>query len=127
MRGVTERRPPNFRDALDRARALRRRQTDAEARLWRRLRDRRLFGARFRRQHAIGSRIVDFFCMESKLAVEIDGGGHALGTAPTQDLTRDFELEASGIRVLRFWNGDVLQNVDGVLEVIANALGRPSP
>jgi very-short-patch-repair endonuclease len=114
----------------DYARSLRRRQTDAERRLWGRLRDRRLLGAKFARQVPIGPYVVDFCCRERKLIVELDGGQHAV-RAPAEAERTAF-LEALGYRVLRFWNNDALANTDGVLLRIVAALGagpspRPSP
>jgi very-short-patch-repair endonuclease len=97
----------------DRARELRRNSTDAEARLWFRLRDRQLHGLKFRRQHRIGPFIADFYCDESRLVVELDGGQHF--DAAQADARRTAYLESEGILVLRFWNNDVLSNTDGVL------------
>lgn len=111
----------------DYARGLRRRQTDAERRLWARLRDRRLLAAKFARQLPIGPYVVDFCCREAKLVVELDGGQHAAATV--YDAERTQLLERLGYRVLRFWDNDALGNTDGVLERIAQALthARPSP
>jgi very-short-patch-repair endonuclease len=111
----------------DFARGLRRRQTDAERRIWARLRDRRLLGAKFARQVPIGSYIVDFCCRERKLIVELDGGQHAVQA--DHDAARTAFLQALGYRVLRFWDNDALGNTDGVLQRIAGALSsaRPSP
>ena len=110
----------------DYARGLRRRPTDAERRLWARLRDRRLQGAKFARQVPIGAYVVDFCCREMKVIVELDGGQHAVQARSDTERT-DF-LEALGYRVLRFWNNDALANTDGVLQRIAEALiARPSP
>ena len=110
----------------DYARGLRRRQTDAERRLWARLRDRRLQGAKFARQVPIGPYVVDFCCRELKVIVELDGGQHAVQAR--SDTARAVFLEALGYRVLRFWNNDALANTDGVLERIVQALAaRPSP
>jgi very-short-patch-repair endonuclease len=113
----------------DFARGLRRRQTDAERRIWTRLRDRRLLGAKFARQVPIGSYIVDFCCRERKLIVELDGGQHAAHA--DYDAGRTVFLQALGYRVLRFWDNDALANTDGVLQRIAEALSataaRPSP
>jgi len=101
------------------ARTLRRNSTDAELRLWSRLRGRQLHGARFRRQQPIGPYIVDFYCAEANLIIEVDGGQHADdGPARTQ------WLEHKGYRVVRFWNNDVLANTDGVMEFIASVLRR---
>ena len=110
----------------DYARGLRRRQTDAERRLWARLRDRRLFGAKFARQVPIDAYVVDFCCREQKVIVELDGGQHAVQTR--SDTERTALLEALGYRVLRFWNNEALGNTDGVLQRIAQVLvARPSP
>ena len=102
------------------ARALRANQTEAETRLWRLLRDRRLAGAKFRRQVPIGPYIADFACLAAKLIVEVDGGQHAENAAA--DAARTAWLEEQGFRVLRFWNNDALANSDGVLEEILAAL-----
>jgi len=113
----------------DYARGLRRRQTDAERRLWARLRDRRLLGVRFARQVPIGPYIVDFCCREQRLIVELDGGQHA--TRADYDAGRTAFLEGLGYRVLRFWDNEALRNTDGVLQRIPQALSsaqtRPSP
>ena len=103
----------------ERARELRRDATDAERRLWSALRDRRLRGYRFRRQHPIGDFIADFACTRHCLIVEADGGQHADNEA---DHRRTAWLEAEGWRVLRFWNNDVLANTDGVIETILREL-----
>ena len=103
------------------ARVLRRRMTDAERRLWRVLRYRQLLGCRFRRQHPIGPYIADFACLERGLVIEVDGGQHAASSA---DPTRDAFLRRQGFRVLRVWNLDVLQNIDGVCAAIARLLAR---
>jgi very-short-patch-repair endonuclease len=102
------------------ARRLRRDQTDAERVIWFRLRDRRLNGLKFKRQVPVDKHIVDFCCAEARLIIELDGGQHA-----TRDETnRTANLEAMGYLVLRFWNNDVLQNTEGVLEEILNAANR---
>ena len=106
------------------ARKLRRDQTDAERTLWFRLRDRRLCGMKFRRQVPIDRYVVDFCCESARLIVEVDGGQHA--GRSEEDKTRTGALEARGYLVLRFWNNEVLQNMDGVLEVIAST-ARPVP
>jgi lysyl-tRNA synthetase class 2 len=106
------------------ARRLRRYQTNAERALWFRLRDRRLAGWKFKRQAPIDRYVVDFFCADGKLIVELDGGQHA-------DNRRDDErkrvLEAMGYLVLRFWNNDVMRNTEGVLEEILRTLLHPAP
>ncbi len=103
-----------------RAHALRAGRTDAEERLWNRLRDRRLAGAKFRRQHPTGPYIVDFCCVERRLIVEVDGGQHS--EAGSGDEGRSAYLASFGFKVLRFWNSDVLSNIDGVLGRIAEYL-----
>jgi len=102
------------------ARRLRRNQTNAERILWFRLRDRRLAGWKFRRQFPIDRFIVDFFCADAHLIVELDGGQHAAQADADDGRTRI--LAAMGYLVLRFWNTDVTQNTEGVLEEIMLAL-----
>ena len=106
------------------ARRLRRDQTDAERTLWFRLRDRRFCGLKFRRQVPIDRYVVDFCCESARLIVEVDGGQHVERSG--EDKARTDALEARGYLVLRFWNNEVLQNMDGVLEVIAST-ARPAP
>ncbi len=100
----------------DRARALRFNSTPAEDRLWSRLRDRRLNGFKWRRQVPVKPYIADFLCPAAMLIVELDGEQHAEQRAYDERRTR--RLEAQGYRVLRFWNGAVPSELDGVLEVI---------
>jgi very-short-patch-repair endonuclease len=95
----------------DRARALRREATDAEARLWHALRARRLGGWRWRRQVPKGPFILDFFYAEAGLVLELDGGQH--NDQAVYDARRTAYLESLGLRVIRFWNGEVLANRDG--------------
>jgi very-short-patch-repair endonuclease len=102
------------------ARNLRRGQTDAERKLWFRLRDRRVVGLKFRRQMPLGRYIVDFCCESARLVIEVDGGQHS----EVRDLARTRELEAMGYLVLRFWNNDVLTNTDGVIESVLDTLHR---
>ena len=113
------------------ARQFRGRQTDAEGRLWYLLRDRRLDAFKFRRQHPVDRFILDFYCSECKLAIEVDGGGHNASRQSLDDKERDRLLAQHGIQVLRFWNNEVLSNTEGVLEAIWEALKspeqRPSP
>jgi len=106
------------------AKRLRTDSTDAERLLWSRLRAHRLFGLKFKRQQPIGRYIVDLVCFDAKLVIELDGGQHA--DAVDTDATRDAWLNSQGFRVLRFWNNDVLSNLDGVLAAIAGHL-PPSP
>ena len=106
------------------AQRLRRELTDAERKLWSVLRNRQLEGAKFRRQQPICPFIVDFVCQERRLIIEADGGQHAGNGA---DERRTAFLESKGYRVLRFWNNDILSNLDGVAQVIAIALSTPHP
>ena len=99
---------------------LRRNQSDAERKLWRCLRSRRFREARFRRQHPIGPYIVDFYCADFGLVVELDGGQHVQQLEA--DKTRTAFLEQRGYQVLRFWNTDALKHTDAVLERIAQAM-----
>ncbi|HHT9134933.1 MAG TPA: endonuclease domain-containing protein [Candidatus Avalokitesvara rifleensis] len=106
------------------AKNLRRRSTDAEKLLWRHLRSKQLKGLKFRRQHPIGSYIVDFACLDKQVVIELDGGQHTVNG--NRDKERDRRLEKEGYKVLRFWNNDVLRNTNGVLEVIReNCLPHP--
>ena len=108
------------------ARRLRRNSTDAERALWARLRNRSLAGHKFRWQHPIGPYVVDFVCILRKLVIELDGGQHAQNLGG--DVSRTKWLERQGYRVLRFWNNEVLQNIEGVLEAIRTALeAAPHP
>ncbi len=109
----------------ERARELRSQQTEAERKLWSRLRSRQLAGFKFRRQYAIGKYIVDFVCLERQLAIELDGGQHA--EQLEYDHLRSEFLKAAGFDVLRFWNPTVFLETDGVLETILAALESPSP
>ena len=105
------------------ARELRRDATDVERILWRALRESGL--GKFRRQHPIGGRIADFACPACKLVIELDGGQHA--ERAEADTARTAELALRGWRVIRFWNGDILDNLEGVLAAIAAALSAPPP
>jgi len=111
-------RGPNFLKT-GRARRLRRSSTDVESRLWNQLRSRTLNGFKFVRQEPIGPFVVDFVCQERRLVIEVDGGQHA---TDARDVRRDQWLLEHRYRVLRFWNNDVIENMDGVLEMIASAL-----
>ncbi|MES3099667.1 endonuclease domain-containing protein [Sphingomonas faeni] len=113
-------------EALNRARELRRDATEAEDRLWYRLRSRRLGNFKFRRQVWIGPFIVDFLCMDAMLVVEVDGSQHIEDVA--YDDARTAFLATKGYRVIRVWNNDVMQRMDGVLAAILHRLTRvPSP
>lgn len=108
---------------VDRARRFRANPTDAERKLWQYLRQFPTNSVHFRRQATIGPYFADFACHTSKLVVELDGGQHT----PERDTTRTAYLQAQGYRVLRFWNNDVLGNIDGIMEVIAAALEKSPP
>ena len=111
--------------AHERARTLRREMTEAEERLWQRLRFRQTHGYRFRRQVPLGRFIADFMCHEARLIVEIDSGQH--DPLSESEVQRTRFLESEGYRVLRFWNNDVMENADGVHAVIAQHLRRLHP
>ncbi len=101
------------------ARTLRRKQTDAELRLWTELRNLCSDGIRFRRQHPIGDYIVDFVCLEKRLIIEADGGQHN----EVIDAQRVRWLEKEGFRVIRFWNNDIIENMEGVIFRVKETLG----
>ncbi len=107
------------------ARRLRRDMTDAEKRLWYLLRGRRFSQVKFRRQHALGSFVCDFICIEHKLVIEVDGGQHAIALA--SDARRTAYLTKEGFTVLRFWNNDVLMNTENVLMAILQHISPDSP
>jgi very-short-patch-repair endonuclease len=114
--------------SLTRRRELRRRSTEAEALLWRHLRDRRFQGIKLRRQHPIGHYIVDFFCPRRRLAIELDGGQHFDPSAQAHDERRSQDLARRGIRVVRFTNTQVFEETEAVLEAIMSALAEaPHP
>jgi len=101
------------------SRKLRANQTDAETKLWNRIRNRQINGDKFVRQEPIGRYICDFVCREKHIVIEVDGGQHS---ESIRDEVRDRYLSAQGYRVMRFWNNDVLSNIEGVLTVIDEAL-----
>ena len=100
------------------ARKLRNEPTEAEKRLWSHLRASRFESAKFTRQFAIGDFIADFACRSLRIAIELDGGQHSAAS----DADRTRIIEAHGYRVIRFWNNEVLGNIDGVLQVIAQEI-----
>jgi len=112
-------------DLLVFARELRARQTDAENLLWGLLRNRRLLGLKFRRQYPLRPYILDYYCHEAKLAIELDGGQHA--EQHHYDQQRTAQLESRGILVLRFWNNEMLQQTESVLEKIYLVLEQRTP
>ena len=103
---------------LNNAKSMRSNMTDAEAKMWYYLRAKRFFALKFKRQVLIGNYIADFVCETKKIIIEIDGGQHNENDNIVQDKQRSFYLENNGYKVLRFWNNDVLNNIEGVLEVI---------
>jgi len=102
---------------------LRDNMTDAENRLWERIRMRQIKGYHFYRQKPVGDYIVDFFCPRAKLVIEIDGSHHVVGETIEYDRIRDDYLSSLGLRVLRFANNDVLNNTEGVVERIGGEIG----
>ncbi|MDX2129904.1 MAG: type ISP restriction/modification enzyme [Chloroherpetonaceae bacterium] len=109
---------------LQTARELRKNATDAEKLMWSLLRNRQLNGYKFRRQHPFGRFILDFYCHESKLCVELDGGQHAEKNQAEYDAARTEVLNQNGIRVIRFWNNEVFTNTEGVLMNIIEHLEK---
>jgi very-short-patch-repair endonuclease len=106
--------PKNF------ARTLRRNQTEAEKRLWRKLRSRDFQGVKFRRQQPLGPYVADFCSFQNKMIIELDGGQHAL--AQEEDEKRTAYLKRSGFQVIRVWDNEVLNKMEGVLEYIRQSL-----
>ncbi len=103
-------------------RELRRVQTEAEAALWRLLRDRQLEGAKFRRQHSFGNFIVGFYCASSRLVIELDGSVHNSPEAKIADAERECALSDLGLSIMRFSNDEVVYSIDRVLEKIRENL-----
>ena len=110
-------------DFLSRARELRRDMTPQERKLWRHLRGKQLYGLRFRKQHPIAPFVVDFFCHEPKLVVEIDGPSHYEPGQQGYDRARTERLSQRGMRVIRFTNRDIDHSIEGVLQEIARRCG----
>jgi very-short-patch-repair endonuclease len=121
---MTRKRPP--RDLTDLARRLRRDQTTPERLLWRRLRSGSV-GAKFRRQVPIANYVVDFLCLRAGLVVEVDGDTHAGDEAEAEDRLRTRALKAHGLRVVRFSNHQIMEDLQGVLGEILTELSTPSP
>ena len=117
--------PHSTRKAKTQAQAqyLRDNPTDAERKLWNQALAKSHLGVKFRRQQAIGDYIVDFVCMSHKLVIELDGSGHNSESRKREDQERTAFLEQGGYRVLRFWNNEVMENLEGVVEMILNYLG----
>jgi very-short-patch-repair endonuclease len=118
--------------AKQRSRKLRDEMTETERLLWKKLRGKQINHYKFRRQHPYGKYILDFVCLEANLVIEVDGGQHQENTMYDQDRSR--WLERQGFKVLRFWNNEVLDNLDAVAQVIWHELhpdiqppSQPSP
>jgi very-short-patch-repair endonuclease len=107
--------------------ALRRQGTPVERILWQILRNRQLAGVKFRRQQSLGTYIVDFVCYERKLIIEIDGGQHNQERIASKDDTRTKWLNSQGFQVIRFWNSDVTNNYEGVLNRVREIVGIEAP
>jgi very-short-patch-repair endonuclease len=107
---------------MDRRRQLREEASDAERCLWRALRNRQIAGAKFRRQHPVGPYILDFYCVEARLAIEADGSSHTTAEGLANDSVRTAYLKARGIQVLRFTNIDILNSTEVVVDTIHEAI-----
>jgi very-short-patch-repair endonuclease len=118
MRGVSEK-------LKNRSRRLRQKMTPSETKLWAALRDRRFVNMKFRRQQAIGPFIADFCCWEKKIILELDGDSHAGKEA--YDAHRVKWLEASGWKVFRFWDAEIFESIDGVMQTIYSVCSAPPP
>lgn len=105
---------------------LRKNQTDAEKKLWQHLRNKQVFGYRFLRQFSIGNYIVDFYCPQRRLAIELDGGQHNEANALLYDKERSKYLNKLGIKVCRFWDNEVFTNLNGVLQMILSYVTPPN-
>jgi very-short-patch-repair endonuclease len=113
---------PQFKE---RRRELRRNQTEAEKLLWGYLRNKQFYGLKFFRQYSVGPYIIDFYCPKLRLAVELDGGQHSEEEVRGYDMVRSDYLRAQGIETIRFWNNDVMKNIEGVLLKIAEKITPP--
>ena len=103
---------------------LRKNQTDVEKALWGKLRNRQLSGIKFFRQYSVGAYILDFYSPKMKLAIELDGGHHAEQDSREYDEGRSEYLRSQSVEVLRFWNNEVIENLEGVLQRIAERLSQ---
>jgi very-short-patch-repair endonuclease len=108
--------------SIEHARTLRKRLTPQEVKLWVKLRELKSLGYRFRRQAPVGPYIVDFISFRSRLVIEADGGQHGMPEGARSDQVRDRLLHAQGFKILRFWNSDIDQNLDGVMESVLASL-----
>jgi len=120
----------NKTDVKEKHRALRKRMPPAEVILWSKLRSKGLNGCKFRRQYSIGSYIVDFYCPQIKLVIEVDGDSHFVDGADSYDRNRQAIIESLGISFLRFTNRDVYERLEGVINTILERISKsdlPSP
>ncbi|WP_347881180.1 DUF559 domain-containing protein [Pseudomonas sp. GD04019] len=124
---MSRRKSPLEPDQLEFARQLRRKATDAETLLWRHLRSRQLAGCKFRRQHPVSPYVLDFYCEELRLGIELDGGQHYTDEGVEHDGSCADYLLSRGVRLLRFSNRDVLLELPAVLERIYQEAAFPSP
>ena len=110
------------REMIEKARILRKNMTGAEKVLWERLRNKRLNGLVFRRQHPVEHFIVDFYCHQHKLVIEVDGSVHNIVEVSARDKGRTYEIEKFGLRVIRFTNDEVINNTEIVIQIIKSYL-----
>ncbi|MBM4066683.1 MAG: endonuclease domain-containing protein [Planctomycetes bacterium] len=115
----------NKKEFVKKRQYLRKRMTKAEIFLWSKLKGKQLNGLKFRRQYGINNYVVDFYCPEQKLAIEIDGDVHGYNSQVIRDKRRQREIEALGIKVLRYTNNDIIKNVKGVLHNIITTIQPP--
>ena len=109
------------------ARTLRKQDTWGERLMWSWLRDHRFADYKFRRQHPVGAHILDFFCIEAKLDVEVDGSQHGIPDHRTADAARDAYLETQGIKVLRLWSSHLRRNKETIRDTIWRTLQERAP
>ena len=114
----------NNQSLKDRRRELRRSQTEGEAKLWQFLRGRKLAGLKFNRQFSIGPYILDFYCPKLRLGIELDGGKHTETETKILDQDREKILRASNVKILRFWNDEIMHDIEKVLETIRKEIGQ---
>jgi very-short-patch-repair endonuclease len=105
-----------------RRKTLRKNLSKAEAIMWNHLSRRQMNGYKFRRQHSVDQHVIDFYCPELKLAIEIDGDSHFMSGVEVQDKIRQEYIESFGIKFLRFTNEDVYKNIDGVCQTVYNKI-----
>ena len=118
--------PHNNPNLKQRRRKLRHNQTDAEKAFWSHVRNKQFYGMKFFRQYSLGPYILDFYCPALRLAIELDGGQHNQDAAKEYDSARSEYLKEHRIGVLRFWNNDVLLNIQGVLEELGKRITPPN-